>query len=286
MRRGVSAPVYFAGVALVSALLLGAAMVLRPSFAYAVRDSVGLEKPALAAPDSLYVQRVAPIFEKHCVGCHGTRRQKAELRLDSYAAALRGGKHGAVIRPGVAGDSELVARIMLPKTDARAMPPQGKEPLSADDTTVVRLWVAAGASPVQRAGDIQGVPPPVKQVTIPAIDEAAVESARAPLAASLAGLQARYPGAIAYASRGSADIEINASLLGSSFGDDDLAALAPLRERVVRLDLSGTAVTDVSAPGLAGMDRLQVLRALNTRITARSLAPLRDKGIKVHDGQF
>ncbi len=286
MSDGVSAPVYFAGVAVVSALLLGSTMALRPSFAYTVRDSFGFGEHAQAAPESLYSQRVAPLFEAHCTGCHGVKRQKSELRLDSFAAVMRGGKHGAVIRAGGADESELIARIMLPQTDEKAMPPLGKDPLSADEATVIKLWVAAGASPIQRAGEIKGVPPPVRQIEIPELDEAAVESARAPLAATLEALQARYPSAIAYASRGTADLEINASLIGPSFGDEDLTALAPLRDRIVRLDLSGTAVTDVSAPTIAAMSRLQVLRLLNTQVTEKSFSPLRAKGIRVYDGQF
>ena len=286
MSDGVSTPVYLAGVAVVTALLLGSAMALRPSFAYTVRDLSGLETPAQAARDSFYTLRVAPLFEAHCTGCHGERRQKSELRLDSFAAAMRGGKHGAVIRAGVVGDSELIARITLPQTDEKAMPPQGKDPLNADDATVVRLWVAAGASPIKPAGEIKGAPRPVRHIEIPKLDQAAVERERAPLAASLEVLQARYPAAIDYASRGSADLEINASLIGSSFGDEDLEALAPLRDRVVRLDLSGTAVTDTSASALAAMGRLRVLRLLNSQVTEKSLSPLRAKGITVYDGQF
>jgi hypothetical protein len=241
----------------------------------------------VAAPaDSFYMQRVAPVFEKHCTGCHGEGRQKAELRLDSIDGALRGGKHGAVIRASDAEGSELLSRMLLPPTDERAMPPQGKEPLDADDATIVRLWIAAGASPVRVAADFPDAPPPVRQVEIPAMDEHAVRQQRAPLAASYQALSARYPSAIAYASRGSADIEINVSLIGESFGDEDLAALAPLREKIVRLDLSGSAVTDASANELASMENLRWLRALNTKITAATLAPLRDRGIKVHDGQY
>jgi mono/diheme cytochrome c family protein len=286
MSDGVSAPAYFTAVAVVSALLLGSAMALRPSFAYTVRDSFGLVQPVQAASNSMYIERVAPIFEAHCVGCHGEKRQKSELRLNSFAAAMRGGKHGAVIRAGDARESELIARIMLPQTDEKVMPPQGKDPLSVDDVTVVRLWVAAGASPIQRAGEIKGVPPPTRQIEIPRFDVGAVEQARKPLAAAVDALQARYPAAIAYTSRGSADLEINAALIGSSFGDDDLTALEPLRDHVVRLDLSGTAVTDASVSALAAMSRLQVLRLVNTKITGSSLAPLREKGIKVYDGQF
>ncbi len=286
MSRGVSAPVYFAGVAFVSALLLGGVMVLRPNFAHAVRDALGVAKHTPASPDSFYAMRVAPIFEKHCAGCHGARRQKAELRLDSFDAALRGGKHGAVIHAGNADGSELLARVRLPQSDERAMPPQGREPLSADDATVIGAWIAAGASPDHEADDIRGAPPPVRQITGPEIDPLAVERARAPLAAAFEDLRGRYPGAVSYASRGSADIEVNASLIGRSFTDQDLAALAPLGDRIVRLDVSGTAVTDASAAVLRELRRLQVLRVVNTRVTAKSTAPLRDAGVRIHDGQF
>lgn len=286
MSHGVSARSYFLGVAAVSALLLGLALALRPSFAYAVRDTFGLTKPVPAAPDSFYTTRVAPLFEAHCSSCHGENRQKGDLRLDTFAAAMRGGKHGAVIRAGSAESSELVTRIGLPPTNAKAMPPQGKEPLSADDVKTIEVWVAAGASPTRLAGDIAGAPPPVRKVEIPALDTAAAERERAVFAAPLAELQARYPGTIAFVSRGSADLEINASRLGESFGDADLAALAPLRGRIVRLDLSGTKVGDASGSALAAMDRLQVLRALNTGLSEPSLAPLRARGTKVHDGRF
>jgi hypothetical protein len=286
MRDGVSAPVYFAGVAVVSALMLVGAMALRPSFAYTVRDAFGLAKSVQATPASAYTARVAPLFEKHCIGCHGEKRQKAELRLDSFASAMRGGRHGAVIRAGDADASEIIARITLPRADEKAMPPEGKEPLSADDVSVVRLWVAAGASPIQGASEIAGLPPPIRQIDIPELDVAAVNRAREPLAALLQKLQARYPAAIAYASRGTADIEINASLIGPAFGDEDLTALAPLLDQIVRLDLSGTAVTDASASALAGMSRLRVLRLLNTQVTEKALSPLREKGVRIHDGHF
>lgn len=286
MSGGVSARAYFSGVAVATALLVGGVMALRPGFAYSVQQFFGLAKSVPAAPDSFYTVRVAPLFEEHCGSCHGAGRQKSELRLDDYAAAMRGGKHGPVIRAGSPDDSELLARILLPPTDERAMPPQGKEPLGADDATVIRLWIAAGASPIQKADDINGAPPPVRKIEIPGFDAAAVEQARAPLAAALEDLQARYPGAIAWVARNSADLEVNASLLGQSFRDEDLAALAPLRDRIVRLDLSGTAVTDASAAALAELHHLEVLRLVNTQVTAASLAPLRAQGTRVHDGRF
>jgi hypothetical protein len=55
--------------------------------------------------------------------------------------------------------------------------------------------------------------------------------------------------------------------MGSKFGDNELAALAPISERVVLADLSSTAITDRSAPAIAAMKRLRVLRLMHTKIT-------------------
>src|SRR5258708_5736281 len=90
-----SALAYFSCVALVTALGFAAAMQLRPPFGHSVRQFVGLEKVPQANSNSFYALRVAPLLDSHCTGCHGGKLQKAQLRLDSFAAVMRGGRHGA-----------------------------------------------------------------------------------------------------------------------------------------------------------------------------------------------
>ncbi|RZL05411.1 MAG: hypothetical protein EOP40_20225, partial [Rubrivivax sp.] len=90
----------YCGVVLaLTAVGIGTAMALRPAFAFTVRDLLGLETPRLAAPNSFYMVRVQPLFTQHCASCHGSRMEKGDLRLDSFAATLRGGKNGAVVLP-------------------------------------------------------------------------------------------------------------------------------------------------------------------------------------------
>ena len=267
-----SAWAYFGCVALVTALGIALAMQLRPGFAHTVREFVGLEKEPRANPDSFYVLRVAPLFETRCVGCHGAGRQKAELRLDSFGAVMRGGRHGAVIQPGRIKDSELFTRISLPSSDDRAMPPSGKAPLTPDEVTVIKLWIAAGASGSQRV--IAGAPKPVVEVKLPEFDTRAVEKQRAPLAAAVKQLQARFPGVIDYQSRSSADLEINASRKAGAFGDGEIQALAPVRSRIVRADFSNTAISDASAPAIAAMTSLRALRLTNTKVSDRTMEAL------------
>jgi hypothetical protein len=219
---------------------------------------------------------VAPLLDSHCAGCHGGKLQKAQLRLDSFAAVMRGGRHGSVILPGNVKQSELFSRIILPQSDDKVMPPSGKIALTQDEITVFRLWISAGASGVQRT--IKGAPKLVAPVKIPEVDSKTVQSLRAPLAVAVQRLQSRFPNMIDYESRASADLEVHASLKGASFGDAELAALAPLQDRIVRADFSGTAIGDASAPALGAMHALRVLRLMNTKVgdaTIRALTPLK-----------
>jgi hypothetical protein len=269
-----SAPLYLACVVLVTGLGIGAAMALRPAFAHKVLETVGLEVMPQATSDSFYTARVAPLFAQHCTSCHGEARQKAELRLDSYAFALRGGRHGAVIVPGNLKASELMTRVALPAGDDHAMPPEGKTPLSPDDVTVIRLWIAAGASPTTPPSAIKGAPRLVAEVKFPELDPAATRRLRAPLAGDVERLSARYPGIIVYESRNSADLELNAALRGTAFTDADLKAFLPLRGHILRIDLSGTAITDASAETLAQMTALKTLRLANTKTGDQTVSAL------------
>jgi hypothetical protein len=265
-----SAPAYFGCVALVTALGFGGAMLWRPAFSHSVLQAAGIERIPKPAPGSFFVVRVAPLFESHCAGCHGESRQKVQLRLDSFAAVMNGGKIGAVILPGRPQDSELFRRITLPPSDDKAMPPSGKTPLTGDEVTVIRLWIEAGASGAESAGAIKGAPKLVEDVKFPEVDPVKVQQLRAPLAAQVQHLQARYPGILSYESRNSADLDLNAAFRGAAFGDGDLQALLPLKDRLVEADLSETAITDASASVLGAMTSLRVLRLRDTKITART----------------
>jgi len=183
-----------------------------------------------------------------------------------------------VIKAGNAKGSELFRRVTLSSSDDDAMPPQGKRPLAANEIKLLELWIAAGASSTLAANAIKDAPTNdvqvVAEVTFPEIDPAAVAQLRAPLAAEVAQLKQRFPDLLDYESRGSANLVIDASALGAKFGDDDLAALTPLSGQIVIADLSGTAITDRSAPLLAAMKRARVLRLTNTKITDATVLAL------------
>jgi mono/diheme cytochrome c family protein len=265
---------YLLVVIVVTGLGFAAGTRVNPTLLHVLREHLGWERPAAATPNSFYAARVAPILSEHCTGCHGARRQKGGLRLDSFAALIDGGKHGPVVKAGNRSDSEIINRITLPSNNAKAMPPESKPPLSADEITVIKLWVAAGASGVLPVDAFKGAPNPVVKVKFPEIDAAQVHRQRAALAGIVATLQARWPGVISYESRESANLVVNASHLRGSFGDKDVDALAPLKDRIVWADLSGTAISDASASTLATLKHLRVLRLSDAHVTDATIESL------------
>src|SRR5438034_3320601 len=58
-----------------------------------------------------YAKDIKPIFEKSCIKCHGPEKQKSKLRLDSLAAAVKGGENGPDIIPGKSAESTLIHNI-------------------------------------------------------------------------------------------------------------------------------------------------------------------------------
>ena len=90
-----------------------------------------------------FEKEIRPLLQKHCVECHGEKKQKGELRLDAKAFAFKGGHDGAAIVPGKADASPLFQRITSSDDDDR-MPPKG-EPLSAAQIAAVKVWIEGGA---------------------------------------------------------------------------------------------------------------------------------------------
>jgi Planctomycete cytochrome C len=94
-----------------------------------------LAGPVFAAPDLsrlpaaatqqgvTYAKDIRPLFEASCFRCHGSERQKGDLRLDSLEAIMKGGKDGDVVVPGKSDKSDLVIAVAQIDDDT-AMPPK------------------------------------------------------------------------------------------------------------------------------------------------------------------
>src|SRR4051794_20887969 len=89
-----------------------------------------------------FEREVRPVLVAKCVGCHGPKKQSGDLRLDSRAAALAGGKAGPAVVPGKPDESILVEAINY--GDLVQMPPKTKLP--AKEIAALTKWVERGAA--------------------------------------------------------------------------------------------------------------------------------------------
>src|SRR4051794_37027434 len=98
-------------------------------------------------PDAGFERHVRPLLAEHCLGCHGPKKQKGGLRLDSRAAMLAGGDSGPAVKPG--DDKSLLLQAVRHAGDLKM--PEGKK-LSDMAVAALAAWVKAGAPwPDERA---------------------------------------------------------------------------------------------------------------------------------------
>jgi hypothetical protein len=101
--------------------------------------------PAIAWAEPVdYVRDVKPLLQAACVKCHGAHTQKSDLKLDTAAAALKGGVSGPAVIPGKADESPLIQSIegthdYIPKM------PYKRPPLDADQVALLKRWINEGA---------------------------------------------------------------------------------------------------------------------------------------------
>jgi len=101
----------------------------------------GEPDPAIqAAREQFFEQNVRPLLAQNCYSCHGDRKQKGGLRLDSLESILKGGDSGPAVVPGKPEESLLVEAINYQELE---MPPTGK--LSPEKVAVLTRWISLGA---------------------------------------------------------------------------------------------------------------------------------------------
>ncbi|HMC27564.1 MAG TPA: PSD1 and planctomycete cytochrome C domain-containing protein, partial [Verrucomicrobiae bacterium] len=135
-------------------------------------NAIGAETPNLppAANRSVdFSKDIKPIFEVHCVKCHGPDKQKSEFRLDRKEPALKGGEnHAPDILPGKSAESPLIQFVsgVIPEMKM----PQKGEPLSAQEIGLLRAWIDQGANwpEESKADQTHWSLKPVERPTIPA----------------------------------------------------------------------------------------------------------------------
>jgi hypothetical protein len=203
---------------------------------------------------------VVATLTARCVQCHGPNKVKGNLRLDQADGLL------SVVEPGLPEESELLRRVLLPRTDAQAMPPKGAA-LVAEEIDAIESWIAAGA--------------PLESVEAAQAREAELEfAAREQLRSARASSGAKLEPLAQDLELPTAGQRLEVTWLPGARAAEDgasFSALAPVADRIVALRLPQQSLSELALGELPRLPRLERLSLMNARVTGAALEVLADK---------
>jgi len=111
--------------------------------------------PEAGTREDVFANVILPIFKEKCHSCHCEEKSKGDYRMDTLKGLFTAGE--SELDPIVAGrvmESFLAEAITLPEEDDLAMPPEGKDRLTAEETLTILHWIWNGAD----TGEPKGKP--------------------------------------------------------------------------------------------------------------------------------
>jgi hypothetical protein len=210
-----------------------------------------------------YEQVIAPILKDHCEKCHGEKKVKGKLRLDSLPAILKGGHDGPGVVWGDLSKSHVIQRVILDPKDDEAMPPKDETPLSEAQLQALKLWVnqqpiPAALAEACRPRATTTAPAPTFQKN--AVSAVAVEKVADQLGIAITPLSTLE----------AKGWRVAAHTLGVKFGTEQLKQLTPILPEVAELDLALTHLDDQASEILALGQRVQFLMLADTQVGDRT----------------
>ena len=248
-----------------------------------------------------FANSIQGVFEARCIDCHGPKKQKGDLRLDSQEAAL-----AEVVKPGKSGESELYKHISLPADHEDIMPPKG-DPLTKNQIAAIKQWIDEGANwpkdlVLISAKDRAAAEAAANKLPEPEIKEAPVSDAEKAAIAKLTsgeGLGEKFSAPLVMAlAQNTKLIYANFRLVGKNVNDGHLAPLADIQnlseldlantqitaaglghikgnKNLTKLSLANTSIDDAALKQIEGLTNLMSLNLYNTKVTDAGLASLK-----------
>ena len=249
-----------------------------------------------------FAKSVQGVFEARCIDCHGSKKQKGDLRLDKKETAL-----AEVIQPGNSGESELAKLISLPADHEDIMPNKG-EPLTKEQIEVIKKWIDEGANwpdglVLISAKDRAAAEAAANKLPEPEIKEAPVSDAEKAAIARLTsgeGIGEKFSAPLVMAlAQNTKLIYANFRLVGKDVRDEHLAPLSDIQnlseldlantqitaaglghikgnKNLTKLSLANTSIDDAALKQIEGLTSLMSLNLYNTKVTDAGLASLKN----------
>ena len=159
-------------------LFLGVFLAAHAAFAASTIDIAKLPPPAARTVD--FATDIRPLFNQHCLACHGPEKHKNAYRVDIKSIALKGGDtHGVAIIPGQSAQSPLI-HYVAGLVEDMLMPPKG-ERLTAAQIGLLRAWIDQGATWPEAPGTVATNPLDwwsLRPLVRPAVPQSPVSSFR------------------------------------------------------------------------------------------------------------
>lgn len=222
-----------------------------------------------------YEKDLMPIFEKSCNKCHGPKKQKGGLRLDSIKHLKTGAKSGQVAVSGAPDESLLYTLTILPEEDDNIMPSKG-DPLTKEETELIRLWILQGAKFEDGTALASKKEIAKRDNRLTELDQLSLK-VKAPDKTVLKQFQ-EMGAKVKYLSKNKSFISLDFSQLKKSikFSSDHLASLEKLSKQLIALDLGTLDLSKVKLHSLSKFEQLRRLHLEKTKITDKALVHLKD----------
>ncbi len=222
-----------------------------------------------------------PALTKKCVDCHkaphvenGQKKvPKAGLRLDASWAILKGSENGPVLTPGVPAKSGIYESVTLPKDDDGHMPSKGED-LTKEEITLLKKWIEEGADFGGWVGSVEGMPAGAMTESARPYKPRAHDLFYSALEKDVKPLSDELLAKAKAAGAQVAPVKVDSPLVRVDFltgvskcDDAKVAAILPLKENIVQLDLGRTVITDAALKIIGQLPRLIALDLRQTKIT-------------------
>ncbi|MBL7699579.1 MAG: hypothetical protein JNK79_15540 [Chitinophagaceae bacterium] len=229
----------------------------------------------------VYNNVVQPILQEGCYNCHGPKKQKGELRLDTKDHIMKGGKEKKAVVAGKPEESEMIKRLLLPLDDEDHMPPKNKPQLSKQHIAVLQWWINTGAEFSKKVSEVkqpENIKPVLLAIETGVItpDEEITEVPEEPVnPADSAVVRRLFNNGVMVM-----PVARNSNYLSATFvtaankADSLVRLLGDLKKQLVSLKLDDSNVNDSSLTTVSELTNLRRLHISNTKITDQGVAKL------------
>ncbi|MFM1879308.1 MAG: hypothetical protein RLZZ241_2174 [Bacteroidota bacterium] len=221
----------------------------------------------------LYADLIHPILNNKCLMCHGPKKTKGGLRLDSPESILAGGENGDILTLHTSGKGELLTRLEFPLSEDGHMPPDGKAQLTRAELNLLAAWLEMG-NPFEGTLDSLILDKSLimpfilkKEADLPALEELPTVSEAQKDSIRKSGLHIESLSL-------SSPLLVISAINKPEFSWVDVSTLTPIKDAITELDLSGTQVDSTIYTFIGTLSNLSKLNLSHTVVSESGLEKL------------